>query len=70
MRAMERQPKRSFKIGKETYILDSSGVATESDLMKRQADSGYEAIMALFGRLIPVESEDNRSTQTNNNNPK
>lgn len=53
---MSETPKR-FEIDKGTYILDTSGVASEGEQMKRQADYSFQLVQEAFssGKLKIVQ---------------
>ena len=60
---MSETPKR-FEIGKGTYILDTSGVASEGEQMKRQADYSFELVKEAFssGKLRIVAENGSATT--------
>lgn len=57
--------RRLYEIDKDTYIVDSSGVAPEGERMRRQANHSMEVVRGWFesGALRLVPSTDKKEAE-------
>lgn len=59
------EKRRAYEIDEDTFILDTSGVGSDEDGMRRQADYSFQVVRNWFltGALRIIPSDDEKETE-------